>query len=99
MNWRADDYVTVKVGSLEGAFIANLPSRPFAFGAEVEEPVSDRKGLFPDQREIRDVDRQNARIGRRFLGVEVSADEYDEICRNLTEFFRLLRKWSNEVKP
>lgn len=33
---------------------------------------------------------------RRFLGVEVSADEYNEICRNLGVLFDLLKKWQCE---
>ena len=32
-----------------------------------------------------------------FLGNEVTQTEYQEICRNLGEFFKLLRKWAEEA--
>jgi hypothetical protein len=32
-----------------------------------------------------------------FLGRVVSADDYREICLNLTEFIKLLRKWNEEA--
>ncbi len=90
--------MTVKVGGLEGAFIANPPSRPHCFGADVEERVSDRGELSPDGGEIGNGHKLASQSNRHFLGVEVSAAEYAEICRNLSDFFRLLRTWANKAK-
>jgi hypothetical protein len=33
-----------------------------------------------------------------FLGRQVTQSDYQEICRNLGEFFKLLRKWAEEAR-
>lgn len=33
-----------------------------------------------------------------FLGRQVTQSEYQEICRNLGEYFKLLRKWAEEAR-
>lgn len=35
---------------------------------------------------------------REFLGRHLSETEYEEICRNLGEYFALLTKWSEESR-
>lgn len=34
----------------------------------------------------------------KFLGQELSRAEYDEACRNLGQFFRLLREWAKKAE-
>jgi len=33
-----------------------------------------------------------------FLGQEYSPDEYGVACKNLADYFRILRKWADEEK-
>jgi hypothetical protein len=69
--------------------LPNLPSESFLFGAELANPSK-----------ITPIPKADHEVGGgtsiTFLGRQVTSEEYDEICRNLGEFFTLLAEWDKE---
>jgi hypothetical protein len=77
-------------GNPKGAFIANLPFGFLYFRSLAMLAQDDPQPINADAPNPAD-----SKVV--FMGQMISRDEYDEICRNLSEFFGLLRKWKEEA--